>query len=50
VYGYFPLSFAENLYRLFVGVVANQGQYWLFLLLTPIACVLPAFFFQQVQR
>jgi hypothetical protein len=49
-YDNFPLSFSENLYRLFISITAAQGQYWLFSLLTPLACVLPAFFFQQVQR
>lgn len=49
-YGAFPLSLASDLYHLFVGIVATTSNYWLFLLLVPIACQLPDFFWRQVRR
>ncbi|GFH12108.1 phospholipid-transporting ATPase [Haematococcus lacustris] len=49
-YGAFPLSLASDLYHLFLGIVAGNPQYWLYLLLIPIACQLPDFFWRQIRR
>ncbi|KAL6758355.1 hypothetical protein V8C86DRAFT_1508442 [Haematococcus lacustris] len=48
-YGAFPLSLASDLYHLFLGIVARNPQYWLYLLV-PIACQLPDFFWRQIRR
>ena len=49
-YGAFPLSLAQDLYYLFVGIVARGAQYWLFLLMTPLACMLPDFFWRNTRK
>lgn len=49
-YGAMPFSLSTDLYRLFVGVVAAAAQYWLYLLLIPVACLLPDFFWRSVRR
>lgn len=49
-YGAFPLSLASDLYYLFVGIVARNPQYWLYLLLIPCACQLPDFFWRQMRK
>ena len=45
-----PLSISLDLYWLFLGVVAWNPQYWLYVLLVPVACILPDFFFRNVRR
>ena len=45
-----PLSISLDLYWLFLGVVASNPQYWLYVLLVPVACILPDFFFRSVRR
>jgi len=49
-YGDFPLYFSTDLYKLFTGVVANGPQFYLYVFLTPLACVLPDFFARSLQR
>lgn len=50
LYGVFPLSLSQAIYHLFVEVLARAPVFWLILLLTPFACVLPGFFFRQAYR
>ena len=45
-----PLSISLDLYWLFLGVVAWNPRYWLYVLLVPVACILPDFFFRNVRR
>mmetsp|Transcript_27781 Transcript_27781/g.60882 ORF Transcript_27781/g.60882 Transcript_27781/m.60882 type:complete len:264 (-) Transcript_27781:250-1041(-) len=49
-FGAFPMSLSQNLYHLFVGVVGASPQYWLFVLLVPVACVMPDFFVRALRR
>ena len=41
---------AQDLWHLFVGVTAGSAQYWLYVLLVPVACMLPDFFYRSVKR
>ncbi len=50
IFGVFPISLSGDLYYLFVGVVAPNAQYWLYLVLVPLACQTPDFFWRQVRR
>lgn len=50
LYGVFPLSLSQAVYHLFVEVLAPAPVFWLIVLLTPFACVLPGFFFRQAYR
>lgn len=45
-----PLNISLDLYHLFLGVVAWNPQYWLYLPLVPLACVSPDWFFRAVRR
>mmetsp|Transcript_27778 Transcript_27778/g.60863 ORF Transcript_27778/g.60863 Transcript_27778/m.60863 type:complete len:1303 (+) Transcript_27778:244-4152(+) len=49
-FNYFPLWLSADLYYLFIGVVGASPQYWLMVLLVPVACLLPDFFFRSVRR
>lgn len=49
-FGAFPISLSGDLYYLFIGVVAPNAQYWLYLLVVPLACQLPDFTFRQLRR
>ncbi|GFR43006.1 hypothetical protein Agub_g4006 [Astrephomene gubernaculifera] len=49
-YGGFPLYFSTDLYDLFIGVVAPSAQYWLYVLLVPMACQLPDFFLRMAKK
>lgn len=50
LYGLFPLSLSQAIYHLFVEVLAPAPVYWLIVLVTPFACVLPGFFIRQACR
>ncbi len=50
IFNVLPLSISADLYRLFLGVVAASPQYWLYLLLIPVAAVLPDFYFRAIRR
>ena len=50
LYGEFPLALSQDIYHLFVEVLAPAPVFWLILLLTPFACVLPGFFIRQTWR
>lgn len=49
-YGLFPLSLSQAIYHLFIEVLATAPVYWLIVLVTPFACVLPGFFIRQAWR
>lgn len=49
-YGLFPLTLSQTIYHLFVEVLAPAPVFWLILLVTPFACVLPGFFVRQAWR
>ncbi len=49
-FGAFPITLSGDLYYLFVGVVAPNAQYWLWVLLVPLACQLPDFGWRQIRR
>lgn len=50
IFGVFPISLSGDLYYLFVGVVAPNPHMWLYLLLVPLTCQLPDFFWRQMRR
>lgn len=50
LYGLFPLSLSQAVYHLFVEVLAPAPVFWLIVLVTPFACVLPGFFIRQACR
>lgn len=41
---------ALDLYRLYTGVVGITAQYYIYVLITPFACVLPDFFIRNAYR
>jgi hypothetical protein len=49
-YGELPISLSQQIYHLFIEVLAPAPAFWLILLVTPFACVLPGFFVRQVCR
>jgi len=46
-YGEFPLQLSQAIFHLFVEVLAPAPVFWLILIVTPFACVLPGFFIRQ---
>lgn len=50
IYCALPLDWSGQLNSEFFGVVAGSANYWLLLLLVPVACLLPEFFFRLVKR
>ena len=49
-YGEFPLTLSQAIYHMFVEVLAPAPVFWLIVLVTPFACVLPGFFIRRVYR
>ncbi|MEW5306196.1 MAG: hypothetical protein WDW36_008680 [Sanguina aurantia] len=49
-FGALPVSISADLYNLFIGVVGGSPQYWLYLLVTPAAAILPVVFFRMCRR
>lgn len=49
-YGEFPLTLSQAIYHMFVEVLAPAPVFWLIVLVTPFACVLPGFFIRRVCR
>jgi len=50
VYGAFPIQFATDLHRFFVGAIGNALFFWLAVIIAPLTCVLPLFAARQLQR
>ena len=49
-YGEFPLKLSQAIYHLFIEVLAPAPVFWLIVLVTPFACVLPGFFIRQAYK
>lgn len=47
-YGLFPLALSQAIYHLFEEVLAPAPVFWLIILVTPFACMLPGFFVRQI--
>ena len=47
LYGELPLRWSSYIYHLFTNSLAPSAFFWLLLLVTPVACVLPGFFLRQ---
>lgn len=43
LFGAFPVDWSLELWHLFSGIVGGLPAYWLFVLLVPLAAVLPTF-------
>lgn len=48
-FGAFPIRLSTDLHYS-LGTVARYPQFWLQILLVPIACVLPVFFYRAMKR
>ena len=49
-YGALPLMWSSSIYHLFTEVLAPCPSFWLLIIITPVACVLPSFLFQEIYR
>lgn len=49
-FGAFNVKYSTDYANLFIGIVAASPQYWLYLVLTPIACQLPDFFVRNLRE
>lgn len=49
-YGELPIPLSQQIYHLFIEVLAPAPVYWLIILVVPVTCVLPGFFIRQVWR
>lgn len=49
-FGYFPVSVSLEMWHLFEGVVAATPQYWLYILLVPLAAILPDVAYRVFKR
>ena len=50
VYGSLPLEWSSSIYHLFTDVLATAPFFWLLIVVTPIACVMPGFLIRQISR
>lgn len=49
-FGAFPVRFSADLYDLLRGVAGNAPSFWLLVLVVPLMCVVPVFFFRAARR
>lgn len=50
VYGELPLEWSSYIYHMFIDNLAPLPAFWLLLLVTPVACLLPGFFIRQATK
>ena len=49
-YGALPLMWSSSIYHLFTDVLATAPFFWLLIVVTPMACVIPSFLIRQIRR
>lgn len=49
-WGAFPIEYAAELYFMFIGINGPNPQFWFYLLLLPMVCILPSFFLRALKR
>lgn len=49
VYGILKPNWSEGIFHLFEEVMATSATFWLFILMAPVACVLPGYAWRQLR-